>query len=459
MKWEHVSLCVLTVFLTVTFSMSLRVQVAEASETIYIRANGLVEGTDKIVNANNVTYTFTDNINDSIVVEKDNIVVDGAGYTVQGSGSGYGFNLTSIINVTIQNANIKNFGWGIYLGSSSNSSISGNNITANNYDGIRIYSSSSYNTISGNSITANNGEGILLGSSSNNTVSGNSITANNYDGIYLDSSSNNTVSGNNITNNDYGIELGSSSNNTVSGNSITANNYDGIRIYSSSSYNTISGNSITANNYDGIYLDSSSNSNRLYHNNIINNTVQAYIYDSYSNVWDDGYPSGGNYWSNYTGVDLDHDGIGDSPHVIDANNTDNYPLMGMFSDFQATSEHHIQTISNSTISNFQFNGTAASFNVSGGDGTIGFCRICIPTALMNITYKVFVNGTEVSYTLLPFSNSTHSYLYFTYNHSTQEVIIIPEFPSFLILPLFMLASLLAAVAYRRKIAKSILRSS
>jgi len=124
--------------------------------------------------------------------------------------------------------------------------------------------------------------------------------------------------------------------------------------------------------------------------------------------------------------------------------------MGMFSDFQATSENHVQTISNSTVSDFQFNGTATSFNVSGENGTIGFCRIFIPTALMNTTYKVFVNGTEVSYTLLPFSNSTHSYLYITYNHSTQEVIIIPEFLSLIILPLFMTATLLGAVAHRRK---------
>jgi len=69
---------------------------------------------------------------------------------------------------------------------------------------------------------------------------------------------------------------------------------------------------------------------------------------------------------------------------------------------------------------------------------------------MSDPYKVFVNGTEVSYDLLPCSNSTHSYLYFTYNHSTQEVIVIPEFPSFLILPLFMIATLLAVIAYRRK---------
>ena len=56
-----------------------------AEETIYIRADGTVEGTDKIQRDGNI-YTFTGNINESIVVERDNIVVDGAGYTLQGPG-------------------------------------------------------------------------------------------------------------------------------------------------------------------------------------------------------------------------------------------------------------------------------------------------------------------------------------------------------------------------------------
>jgi hypothetical protein len=47
----------------------------------------------------------------------------------------------------------------------------------------------------------------------------------------------------------------------------------------------------------------------------------------YDNTWDDGYPSGGNYWSDYNGYDSDHDGIGDTPYFIDENNTDHYPLM------------------------------------------------------------------------------------------------------------------------------------
>ena len=59
----------------------------EASGTIYIRADGNVEGTDKIQRDGNV-YTFTDNIYEPLVVEKDNIVVDGAGYSIEGPHTG-----------------------------------------------------------------------------------------------------------------------------------------------------------------------------------------------------------------------------------------------------------------------------------------------------------------------------------------------------------------------------------
>jgi len=54
------------------------------------------------------------------------------------------------------------------------------------------------------------------------------------------------------------------------------------------------------------------------------------------NVWDDGYPSGGNYWSDYNGTDMlsgpyqnesGSDGIGDAAYAIDTNNIDRYPLM------------------------------------------------------------------------------------------------------------------------------------
>ncbi len=50
-----------------------------------------------------------------------------------------------------------------------------------------------------------------------------------------------------------------------------------------------------------------------------------------SNFWDDDHPSSGNYWSDYNGTDSNGDGIGDTPYIIDANNTDHYPLMSPYS--------------------------------------------------------------------------------------------------------------------------------
>ena len=208
------------------------VQPGEASGTIYIRADGSVDPlTAPISTVDNVTYTLIGNIpsdTDGIVVEKSNIAIDGAGYTIQGVEAQYskGISLSGITNVTVRNTNIKNFDYGFYLYSSSNNTMSGNNIT-NNDRGIWLDFSSN-NTVSGNNITANNDQSIwLYDSSNNNTVYGNHIT-NNYGGIKLDFSSNNTISGNNITNNHrFGFYLYSSSNNTVSGNMFVD---DGLRL-------------------------------------------------------------------------------------------------------------------------------------------------------------------------------------------------------------------------------------
>jgi parallel beta-helix repeat protein len=554
--------------------LTFEIQPVKASGTIYIRADGSIDPpTAPISSFDNVTYTFTDNIYGSIVIERSNIIIDGNRRTLQGPGSGTGISLSGRENVTIKNTNIKNNYNGIRLDSSSSNTISGNNITANSWSGIYLGSSSS-NTISGNNIT-NNENGVLLGSSSGNSISGNTFTndglfvyysyqnsvenntvngrplvylegvsnhtvddagqvilvrcenirveglnlsrtsvgvelwetsnstisgnnitnsvsgihlyyssnynsisgnniTNNRNGIQLDSSSNCSISGNNITNSGSGIYLGSSSNyNSISGNNITANNWHGIYLGSSSNYNSISGNNI-ANNWHGIRLYSSSG-NKIYHNNFANNTQQVYSYDSI-NVWDNGYPSGGNYWSNYTGVDLHSgsnqnetggDSIGDTPHVIDENNTDCYPLMAPYSTFDAGTwnalAYNVEVVSNSTVSGFQFNpseGASLRFNVTGDDGTSGFCRVTIPKDLLWVEdgqWIVLVEGVPITnYTITPDENC--AYLHFNYNHSTKTVQIqgthaIPEFPSFLILPLFFIATLLAVIVYRKKHAK------
>ena len=272
-----------------------------AGGTIYIRADGSVEGTNKIQRDGDV-YTFTGNIFDEIVVERSNIIIDGDGYTLQGSGSGIGFYWYDINNVTIQNTIIKNFFWGVYLDSSS------------------------FNTISVNTIR-NNFEGISLYESSNNSICGNDIMNNDVDGISLwDSSNDNNIYGNHITDNEDGIWLISSSNNSIYRNDITANKLDGIWLASSSN-NSIHENHITANKEYGILLFESSN-NTIYHNNLIDNMVQANVTSGYVNTWDNGCE--GNYWSNYTGTDADGDGIGDDSHPIDAFNQDNYPLMSPY---------------------------------------------------------------------------------------------------------------------------------
>jgi parallel beta-helix repeat protein len=486
--------------------LSLNIQPVEASGTIYIRADGSIEPlTANITSADNVTYTFTDHINGSIIVEKDDIIIDGLGYSLQGShfqtrGTDIGINVWHIKNVTIKNLRISGFLFGIFLNESSNNNIHQNNITANifgsvvhksswnnsisgnnitnNWNGINLYYASN-NTVYGNNIT-NNEYGIQLESTSNNIVSGNHVTGSMYDGIWLNNSYNNIFCRNNITNNGKsetpescnGILLRNSSNNFISGNNITTNKNDGIYVEDHSNYNRISRNNIT-NNDDGILLLESSNNtvsgndvknndggiflwyssnNWFYHSNFINNTVQAYCLFSI-NIWNNDVE--GNYWSNYTGFDLNHDGIGDTNHTIDANNTDKYPLMGPFNSFDTAIGKNVNVISNSTVEDFEYfeSNSTIRMHVSNmtGDQTHGFIRINIPHALMSEPYNITIEGanpTYWNYTL--YDNGTHRWIYFEYEHSTLEIIIIPEFPSFLILPLFMIATLLAVIVYKRK---------
>ena len=252
--------------------------------TIYIKADGSIEPpAAPLITTDNTTYTLTDNITsnaDGIVIERDNVTLDGAGYTVTGSGSGNGTTLTDRSNVTIRNMTITNFGFGIWLSSSSNNTLSGNDVTTNEGNGIWLNSSSN-NSMSGNNITANSYYGIWLYSSSNNNSISENNLASNYYGIDIDSSSDNGISGNNIVNDYYGIWLESSSNNGISGNNITANNVDGMWVDSSSNNNSISGNNITANGDCGIWVDSSSN-NGISGNNITNNSYGISLYYFYS---------------------------------------------------------------------------------------------------------------------------------------------------------------------------------
>jgi len=299
-------------------------------------------------------------------------------------------------NIRIENSTLENNFEGVLLVHTHNSTITRNNVTNNEY-GIMLCESSS-NNITVNNI-ATDASGIYLDGSDSNTISGN-ILRNNEGGLILKFSGGNTLRNNNMTNNrwNFAVSGGSisdfdndidtsnlvdeksvyyivnqsnliidsstvpdvgylgivnSKNVTVKELSLAKNgqgvlfafansstienvnvseNWVGIQFWESDT-STVSSNMIS-NNSIGIILDFS-DGNAIYHN-FINNKLQAGTYESYGNAWDNGYPSGGNFWSDYIDFDLERgpnqdllgsDGIGDTAYTIDADNQDRYPLM------------------------------------------------------------------------------------------------------------------------------------
>jgi parallel beta-helix repeat protein len=178
---------------------------AQEAGIIYIRADGSIDPlTAPISTVDNITYTFSSYIfNNSIVIERDNIIVDGTGFALQEeSASGFsGIDLTGRTNVTIENTVIS-CARGISLADSSGNSISGNNI-APKYGNSIYLSNSSGNSISGNNVTADSGSGILLEYlSNNNTISENNIVNNPFIGIKIKPDSiGNKIYHNNFINN------------------------------------------------------------------------------------------------------------------------------------------------------------------------------------------------------------------------------------------------------------------
>jgi len=148
---------------------------------------------------------------------------------------------------------------------------------------------------------------------------------NNYDGIKIDGVSNVTICQNTFINNyNRNIRIEFSSDCFISNNYIGGDG-DGIYVWSSSN-NRLIKNTIDRCDW-GILLGDFCYNNSIYHNNLIYNdfgNAEDYTRD---NNWDNGYPSGGNFWGDYQGVDADNDGIGDTAYEISEKVIDSYPLI------------------------------------------------------------------------------------------------------------------------------------
>ena len=429
MKKKTASHTILTLLLIgiLTSSTTLSIQMVKADRTITINSDGSIAPSTAPIQRDGHSYMLTSDISESIVIQRNNTVLDGKGYSIQGDGTGQGISLYNVENITIKNTRITEFSRGIHLGHSSKNTITNNTLTNNTY-GI-LANRSPETTIANNVIQDNKWDGIFITASPNSLIINNNVANQSKWGIYLGYSAESTLKNNTMESNRYnfgvsvdyihdiddsntvndkpiyywinqlnrhvpadagyvavinsvnievknldltkngqGIIFVNSANNLLENSNVTGHGYYGIYLIDSS-YNTVNNNTIANNDVGGIAVVSStgntvrnntikdndtgiylleSNNNHIHHNNFIDNARQAVNKDS-TNVWDYGYPSGGNHWSDYTGVDVfsgpnqdqrGSDGIGDTPYIIDNENQDNYPLMHVV---QKVPQNHIQT--------------------------------------------------------------------------------------------------------------------
>lgn len=346
-------------------STSAGVETHLAFPSITIHVDGSVSPSSAPIKCSGNVYTFTENYSGSLTVLKSGIMIDGAGFTLQGNGSilesdgsstfiqftEAGIQLNNADNVEIKNLKLVGYAALILFdGSCSHNSVHDNVLLGELGTGILARNNFEDNTLASNNFTILE-YAISIEDSQNNLISGNVITKQSSGGITLNSGSNNTVSQNLICDCSWeSIRFGGSS----SGNRIVNNTITGTStaIYGAKA-SVIAQNNLTRNGYaiaqaenctisENIIKDndigiqgSDTYNNSIYLNNFVNNTLQAgyLVYKEgraplQANTWQNWYNwSQGNYWSDYNGADADGNGIGDTPYIVDVNNRDYAPLV------------------------------------------------------------------------------------------------------------------------------------
>lgn len=339
-----------------------------------------------------------------------------------------GFLLNDIEHCRIEGNIIENMrfhrlfsgGTGIYAVNSKNVLITANYITDIYYNAI-FFRSTKNSQIANNKLIANLrwSQPIILMWSEHNHIEWNEVlgTSNNEGGIGLLYSNHNTVNYNNIHENDWvGLSL------------------------RASNYTIIKGNNIVKHRWWGIMITNSHNAT-IYHNNFINNTKQLRLTSSENITWS--FNKQGNFWSDYTGKDKNHDGIGDVPYTYNNQTIDPHPLAGRFSIYKIQEEdheYHVKLISNSSINTLEHNTTANTITVhltnqtATPKPTSGFFAVGTPKNLIPTPHIVYTDNDEET-TTITYANynlhdsDTYRWIYFTYESLTQKVIITNTFPT------------------------------
>ncbi len=201
-------------------------------------------------------------------------------------------------------------------------------------------------------IITNTNTGICLVDTSQNSVFDNILMDNTYGIAVADSwgaCGQNLVCHNEIYNCETGILIGGKYGDvsfTYVYENIIWHNHEGIHIGhgligGGLKYNRVYSNSILYNEV-GLRIYSPRvyeyvSYNHIYWNNFIGNMESNAYFEGKpgTNYWDDN--GFGNYWHDYQGDDEDHDGIGDTPYIIQKSlfitNKDNYPSMQPYGDF------------------------------------------------------------------------------------------------------------------------------
>jgi parallel beta-helix repeat protein len=294
---------------------------------------------------NNSTIIDANFTGRAITISAGNVEI--SGFTIKNSPTGFcAIYASNQQNININNNYIVDNAGGLMLEQCSSVKIQNNYFYHNNYMGYgAVAFRSCFNLeFSNNTVRKNTSIGVSFDNCQSCIIDSNQIVDNNElvsgdpvvaSGLGVWHSNAMTVSNNNITNNAaHGLSGTGMSNSTVFRNYLIGN-----KIGFSDSGWTARGNKVYENiiqsNEQGFYLQQTSD-NLFYHNNIINNTknfgdLPPLNVTRGPNTWDNGYPSGGNFWSDYRGNDTNNDGIGDSPYIIDSYNNDTYPLMQPYS--------------------------------------------------------------------------------------------------------------------------------